>query len=167
MNKDLEEKAIDLSVISKIISDHQPFSQEEVISSLQEIQDSYGYLPKEAIDELAELTGTPVAKIYGVVTFYSGFFLTPHGKHSIKMCRGTACHVKKAPKILSAISGYLGIKDGETTDDMLFSLESIACLGTCFLSPIMLIGNQYYGKLTPKSAIKILEGIAKEEQDKK
>ena len=167
MNRDLEEKSIDLSAVSRIVSDHQPFSQEEVISSLQEIQDSYGYLPKEAIDELAELTGMSVAKIYGVATFYSGFFLEPHGKHSIKMCRGTACHVKKAPEILSAISGHLGIKDGETTDDMLFSLESVACLGTCFLSPVMLIGDQYHGKLTPESAIKILKGIAKEEKGKK
>ena len=166
MNKGLGEKVIDLSAVSKIISDHQPFSQEEVISSLQEIQDSYGYLPKEAIDKLAELTGTPVAKIYGVATFYSGFYLKPHGKYSIKLCRGTACHVKGEPEILSAVSSHLGIKDGETTRDMLFSLESVACLGTCFLSPVMLIEDQYYGKLTPQSAVKILNNIAKENKAK-
>ncbi len=141
--------------------------QEEIIPSLQKIQDSHGYLPKEAIDELAELTRIPVAKIYGVATFYSGFFLKPHGKYSIKLCRGTACHVKQAPEILSAISEHLGISDGETTDDMLFSLESVACLGTCFLSPVMLIGDQYHGKLTPQTAIEILKSIAKENKAKR
>ena len=115
---------------------------------------------------MAELTGTPVAEIYGVATFYSQFYLKPHGKYSIKLCRGTACHVKEAPKISEAISNHLGIKNGETTDDMFFSLESVACLGTCFLSPVMLIGDQYYGKLTPESAVEILKNIAKENKAK-
>ncbi|MEE8359995.1 MAG: NADH-quinone oxidoreductase subunit NuoE [Candidatus Omnitrophota bacterium] len=166
MNKVIEQENIDLTVISKIISRHRPFSQEEIITSLQEAQDHYGYLPKEVIDKLAELTMIPVAKIYGVATFYSQFHLVPHGKYSIKLCRGTACHVKSAPDILSAISEHLAIKDGETTDDMLFSLESVACLGTCFLSPVMLIGDQYYGKLTPQGAVKILEDIAREDRTK-
>ena len=166
MGKGTGQKVIDLSFMSKIVSRHEPFSQEELIGSLQETQDHYGYLPKETIDKLAELTSTPVAEIYGIATFYSQFYLEPHGKYSIKLCRGTACHVKEAPKILSAISSYLGIKDGETTDDMLFSLESVACLGTCFLSPVMLIEDQYYGKLTPQSAVEILENIAKENKAK-
>lgn len=166
MNKVIEQGKIDLSMISEIISRHRPFSQEDIIASLQEAQGHYGYLPKEVIDELAELTRIPVAKIYGVATFYSQFHLVPHGKYSIKLCRGTACHVKGAPDILSAISEHLGIEDGQTTGDMLFSLESVACLGTCFLSPVMLIGDQYYGKLTPQGAVKILEGIAGENRPK-
>ena len=165
-NKETAQENMNLSAVSEIVSRHQPFSQEEIIGSLQEAQDHYGYLPKEVMDELAELTGTPVAKIYGVATFYSGFYLKPHGKYSIKLCRGTACHVKGEPEILSAVSSHLGIKDGETTRDMLFSLESVACLGTCFLSPVMLIEDQYYGKLTPQSAVKILNNIAKENKAK-
>ncbi|MFH1752559.1 MAG: NADH-quinone oxidoreductase subunit NuoE [Candidatus Omnitrophota bacterium] len=166
MNKMAGQAEIDLSMISKIVSRYAPFSQEEIIASLQEAQDHYGYLPKEVIDELAELTGIPVAKIYGVATFYSQFHLVPHGKYSIRLCRGTACHVKGAPDIFSAISEHLGIEDGQTTNDMLFSLESVACLGTCFLSPVMLIGDRYYGKLTPEGAVKILEDIAKENRRK-
>ena len=166
MNKGARQERIDLSFMSGIVSTHVPFSREELIGSLQETQNHYGYLPEEAMDKLAELTNTPVALIYGIATFYSQFYLEPHGKYSIKLCRGTACHVKEAPKISSAISSHLGIKDGETTDDMLFSLESVACLGTCFLSPVMLIEDQYYGKLTPQSAVKILENIAKENEAK-
>jgi len=166
MSKGTGQKRIDLSFMSGIVSRHEPFSREELIDSLQETQDHYGYLPKETMDKLAELTGTPVAEIYGIATFYSQFYLKPHGKYSIRLCRGTACHVKEAPKISSAISSHLGIKDGETTDDMLFSLESVACLGTCFLSPVMLIEDQYYGKLTPQSAVKILANIAKENKAK-
>ncbi len=166
MSKVTEGKKIDLSFVSRIVSTHVPFSREELIGSLQETQDCYGYLPQEAMDKLAELTGTPVALIYGIATFYSQFHLKPHGKYAIKLCRGTACHVKEAPKISEAISGHLGIKDGETTDDMFFSLESVACLGTCFLSPVMLIGDQYYGKLTPEGAVETLKKIAKENKAK-
>ncbi|MCQ9207813.1 MAG: NADH-quinone oxidoreductase subunit NuoE [Omnitrophica bacterium] len=166
MTKALKQEGIDLSFMSKIVSTHVPFSREDLIGSLQETQDHYGYLPEEVMDKLAELTSTPVALIYGIATFYSQFHLKPHGKYAIKLCRGTACHVKEAPKISSAISSHLGIKDGETTNDMLFSLESVACLGTCFLSPVMLIGDQYYGKLTPESAIEVLENIAKENKAK-
>lgn len=166
MNKVVKQEQIDLSMISEIISRHRPFSQEDIITSLQEAQDHYGYLPREVIDELARMTGIPIAKIYGVATFYTQFHFRPHGKYTVRLCRGTACHVKGAPKILSTVSRYLGIKDGETTNDMLFSLESVACLGTCFLSPAMLIENQYYGKLTPESTIKILENIARENEKK-
>jgi len=166
MSKVTTQEKIDLSFMSEIVSKYVPFSREDLIGSLQETQDHYGYLPKEVMDRLAELTSTPVAEIYGIATFYSQFHLKPHGKHAIKLCRGTACHVKEAPKILSAISSHLGINDGETTSDMLFSLESVACLGTCFLSPVMLIGDQYYGKLTPESAVEILKNIAKENKAK-
>ena len=161
MNKKVGEK-IDLSIVSKITSKYRPFLQEDIIPSLQEMQDCYGYLPREGMNELARLTGVPAAKIYGVATFYAQFHLVPHGKYTVRACRGTACHVKGGPKILSAVSGHLRIKDGETTPDMLFSLESVACLGTCFLSPAMLIGSRYYGRLTPESAVKILKNIAKD-----
>jgi len=166
MTKATVKEKVDLSMVSEIVKREKPFSEKDIISSLQAMQDHYGYLPREAMDELAKITLTPIAKLYGVATFYSQFYLKPHGKYSIKLCRGTACHVKEAPRISSAISSHLGIKDGETTDDMLFSLESVACLGTCFLSPVMLIGDQYYGKLTPQSAVEILENIAKENKAK-
>ena len=125
------------------------------------MQDKHGFLPREAMHEMAKTTGIPVAKIYGVATFYSQFYFKPRGKYTILMCRGTACHVKGAESVLSAISRYLKIQDGETTEDELFSIETVACLGTCFLSPVMLVGSQYYGKLSSEGAVAILKRFKK------
>ena len=151
---------LDLSPIADIVAAHQPFCEGDIITAMQEVQKRYGYLPRPALDDLARRTGLPVAKFYGVATFYAQFYLEPHGKHTVRVCRGTACHVRAAPKILAAVTRALGIEDGQTTPDMLFSLETVACLGTCFLSPTMLVDNQYYGKLTPDQAVKILQALA-------
>jgi len=153
---------VDLAAVADIVTAHQPFSEAAIISALQEAQEVYGYLPRPVMDELARLTGVPVAKFYGVATFYSQFYLKPHGEHTIRLCRGTACHVRGAPRILAAITRHLGIADGETTGDMRYSLETVACLGTCFLSPVMLIDNQYFGKLTPDKAVTILDSFGGE-----
>jgi len=166
MKKKSGRNAVDISIVPEIVSKRIPFSQEEIVGSLQEMQERYGYLPREAMDELARLTGIPAAAIYGVATFYSQFHFKPRGKYTVRMCRGTACHVKGARHILSAVSRYLGIRDGETTDDLLFSIETVACLGTCFLSPAMLLGTQYYGELTPERAVAILETLKKSHSGK-
>jgi len=150
---------IDLTAVARIAAARAPFTEGDTVAALQEMQEAYGYLPREALDELAQLTGVPVAKFYGVATFYAQFYLAPHGKHTVRLCRGTACHVRGAPKILSAVSKHLGVEDGQTTEDMLFSLETVACLGTCFLSPAMLVGSQYFGRLTPDRAVRILDAI--------
>lgn len=151
---------LNLAPVAEIVAGHTPFAEADIIGALQEVQERYGYLPQPVMDELARLSGLPVAKFYGVATFYSQFYLAPHGKDTVRVCRGTACHVRNAPKVMEAVVRHLGIEDGETTPDMLFSLETVACLGTCFLSPVMLIGNQYFGRLTPDRAVKILKTIA-------
>ena len=154
------DSSIDLVPVAEIVASHTPFTEADIISSLQEVEERYGYLPQPAMDELARLSGQPVAKFYGVATFYAQFHLQPHGKHTVRVCRGTACHVRGAPKLLNSVVRHLGIEDGETTPDMLFSLETVACLGTCFLSPVMLVDNKYFGKLTPDKAVKILDTMA-------
>lgn len=149
----------DLAPVSEVVARHSPFTEADVIGALQDLQEAYGYLPRAVLDELARVTGVPVSHLWGVATFYAQFHLEPHGKHTVRLCRGTACHVRGAPKILRAVSRHLGIEDGETTGDMLFSLETVACLGTCFLSPAMLIDNQYFGRLTPDRAVRILDAF--------
>jgi NADH-quinone oxidoreductase subunit E len=153
--------ALDLAFVAAIVAGHAPFSEADIICSLQEAQDHYGCLPQPVLDELARLSGFPVAKFYGVATFYAQFHLTPHGRHTVRVCRGTACHVRGAPKVMDAVVRHLGVGDGETTPDMCFSLETVACLGTCFLSPVMLVDDRYYGNLTPEKAVKVLESMAK------
>jgi NADH-quinone oxidoreductase subunit E len=155
-----EQRALNLAAVAEIVSSYAPFTEGSIISALQDMQAHYGYLPREAMDEMARLSGVPVAKFYGVATFYAQFHFTPHGKHTVRVCRGTACHVRGAPKILDTVSKHLGIQDGETTPDMLFSLETVACLGTCFLSPVMLVDSKYYGNLAPEKAVKVLEVMA-------
>jgi NADH-quinone oxidoreductase subunit E len=153
------EGPIDLARVAEIVAAHSPFTEADVIGTLQEAQETYGYLPREVMDEIARLSGVPVARLYGVATFYAQFYLEPHGKYTVRLCRGTACHVRGAPKVYAAVSRHLGVEDGQTTDDMMFSLETVACLGTCFLSPTMLIGNQYFGRLTPDRAVKVLDAL--------
>jgi len=157
---------LDLTSVAEIVAAHAPFAEADIIGSLQDVQDRYGYLPQPAMDELARLSGFPVAKFYGVATFYAQFHLKPHGRHTVRVCRGTACHVRGAPKIMDSVVRHLGIGDGETTPDMCYSLETVACLGTCFLSPVMLVDNRYYGNLTPEKAVKVLEIMAESHADK-
>lgn len=135
-----------------------------LITILQKAQDIYGYLPIDVIYRVAEKTGNTPAKVLGVATFYTQFRLTEVGKNLIMLCKGTACHVNGADAVEKAICEYLNIKDGETTADKLFSLKTVACLGCCSLSPVMMINEDTYGSLTPSKAVDILKEIkAKEE----
>ena len=127
-----------------------------LIGLLQETQDHFGYLPPAALAEISRRIKVPLSRIYGVVSFYAQFYTTPRGKHTIRCCRGTACHVKGAGRVLDTIEDELQIADGQTTEDMLFCLEAVACLGTCFLAPVMMIDNQYFGNLTPQRVKQIL-----------
>ena len=129
----------------------------DLIPILQQIQNKYGYLPKEVLAEMSKRTSIPASRIYGVATFYEQFHLEPHGRHTIRCCRGTACHVKGGPNITEEIKSQLGIEPGGTTDDMVFTFETVACLGTCFLAPVIMIDNDYYGHLQPKDIKSILE----------
>jgi len=132
-------------------------SPSNLIGMLQSIQDAVGYLPPTALEELSRRARIPLSKIYGVVSFYAQFTTEPRGKHAVLCCRGTACHVKGAARIVDTVCETLGVGDGESTDDMLFHLETVACLGTCFLAPVIMIDNQYYGNLTAGRVESILD----------
>jgi len=127
-----------------------------LIPILQQVQDLYNYLPKVTLEYVAEKTGVPISSIYGVVTFYSQFHLQPRGKNIIRVCQGTACHVRGGKLILQKVEKELGIKAGHTTDDLRFTLETIACLGACGLSPVMKINDDTHGRLTEDDVPKIL-----------
>lgn len=134
-----------------------------LITILQQAQDIYGYLSQEAIMYISKKTGILPARIYGVATFYAQFRLTPVGKYLIMMCKGTACHVNGADRVEEAVVEHLGIHDGETTEDGVFTLNNVACLGCCSLAPVMMIksadGEETYGNLTKDSVVKILDEI--------
>ena len=134
-----------------------------LITILQKAQDIYGYLPKDVLYHVAERLGTTPAEVLGVATFYSQFRLTPIGKYLIMSCQGTACHVNGSERILAAISEYLGIKNGETTQDGLFTLEEVACLGCCSLAPVIMINGEAHGSLTPDKAVSVLKDIQAKE----
>lgn len=138
-----------------------------LITILQNAQEIYGYLPVDVILHISQRTGIKVTKIMGVATFYSQFRLEPVGKYLIMLCQGTACHVNGSLQIEKTINEYLGIKDGETTEDGLFTLKNVACLGCCSLSPVMMINDDTYGSLTPEKAVAIFKELqekAREEE---
>lgn len=148
----------DLSLLDPLIRKYKG-RKGNMIPLLQGAQNIYGYIPKEAFEKLSQDTGLNLSEMYGVATFYAQFRMNPVGKHIIKVCHGTACHVQNANSITDAIQDALKIKDTETTEDRLFTLESVACLGCCSLAPVMMIGDDTYGKLTGKAAVKIIKEI--------
>lgn len=137
--------------------------KKSLITVLQEKQEELGYLPMDELYKIAEETGNSPARVLGVATFYTQFRLQPVGKYLIMLCKGTACHVNGADGIEKAICEELGIADGGTTEDGLFSLKTVACLGCCSLSPAMMINDDTYGSLTPAKAVEILREIRKGE----
>jgi NADH:ubiquinone oxidoreductase subunit E len=147
---------LDLSKIDPIL---RKYSNQDgaLIPVLQEVQAIYGYLPEEALKTVGEHLRVPMSRIYGVVTFYAQFYLTPRGRHVIKSCQGTACHVRGAKGVLEALVRELKVEPGGTTEDFKFSLETVACVGACFLGPVIMIGEDYYGKLTPGRAVKAVK----------
>jgi NADH-quinone oxidoreductase E subunit len=127
-----------------------------LIPVLQEAQNAYGYLDKKVIECIAEKMNIPVSQIYGVVTFYAQFHLNPRGKNIIRVCQGTACHVRGAKMILKALEDALNITAGSTTPDLKFTLETVACIGACGLAPVMMVNDDTHGRLTPESVAQIL-----------
>ncbi len=133
-----------------------------LIALLQDIQGVHGYLPEDALKEVAEFLDMPLSGVYGVATFYNQFRLNPLGKNIISVCRGTACHVKGSADILTALEIELGVKAGETTRDKLFTLETVACIGACSIAPVININDEYYGRLAVKEIPKIINKYKKE-----
>lgn len=148
----------DLSLLTEVFRDMKKNS-DNLITVLQKAQDIYGYLPTDVLYEIAEKTGNSPAKVMGVATFYTQFRLKKAGKYLILLCKGTACHVNGADSIEKAICEELKISDGDTTEDGLFSLKTVACLGCCSLSPVMMINEETYGSLTPSKTVEILREI--------
>lgn len=127
-----------------------------LIPVLQAAQDIYGYLPADALAKIAVQLKLPLSKVYGVVTFYSQFHLNPRGRNIVRVCLGTACHVRGGAKILEALQEQLKIDDGETTEDLCFTLESVACIGACGLAPVIMVNEDTHGRLTPEQIPDIL-----------
>ncbi len=154
---------VDLDQLAPVLDKykHKPGS---LITILQKAQEIYGYLPMDVMEHIAEVTGVKPAELFGVATFYTQFRLEPIGKYLIMLCMGTACHVNGAAPICDAICDELKIEDGETTEDRMFTLNNVACLGCCSLSPVMMINGETYAKLTPDKTRKILRGIKKAEK---
>ena len=149
---------INLSLLDSILGEYAGVKG-SLITILQNTQEIYGYLPKEAIELISEKTGIATSEIMGVGTFYTQFRFEPVGKYLIMLCQGTACHVNSSELILQTIKDELGIDDGQTTEDGLFSLKCVACLGCCSLSPVMMINEDTYGSLTPDKTKKILKEL--------
>ena len=135
-----------------------------LIAVLQDVQKRLGYLPPAALREIASRSQTPLSRIYGVVTFYAQFYTQPRGRHTVRCCRGTACHVRGGKSVINSVKSALGLEDGETTEDMLFTFETVACLGACALAPVLVVDNTYYGKATPRRVQEILGRIAEEQR---
>jgi NADH-quinone oxidoreductase subunit E len=136
-----------------------------LIPLLQSAQETYGYVPESAIDHISQIVGIPSAEIYGVVTFYSQFRLRPTGKNIIKICDGTACHVNASSLMIKTIENELKVANNETTDDGLFTLQKVACLGCCSLSPVVMINEETYGRLTPKKVQQLLKEYRERSQE--
>ena len=154
MNKSLNE------ILSNYSGD-----KSELIPILQDIQSNLGYLPEQDIIKVSKFTGVPESEIYGVATFYTQFRFTPLGKKHIMVCKGTACHVKGAPQIIEGIERHLGIKEGEVTFDMEYSLESVGCLGCCALAPCAMINEDLESNMTLKDVKKIFSRIKRDSKD--
>ncbi len=157
------EAVVSAQLVEDIVNRHgnHPSS---LIAILQEVQQVYRYVPEAAMEVVSRATGIPEAKIYGVATFYENFSLEAKGKYVIKICDGTACHVRKSIPILQELKKVLELKDGvHTTPDGLFTLETVSCLGACGLAPVFTVNDQVYGKMTPASARAVIEAIRQEE----
>jgi NADH-quinone oxidoreductase subunit E len=128
-----------------------------LVPLLQDIQAEFNYLPEEMLRRVAESLGLPLSQVYSVATFYKAFSLEPKGEHVITVCLGTACHVRSAPAVVEELERILGIKSGETTRDMKFTLETVNCLGACALGPIVVMDGEYNGQMTPGKIRKAFE----------
>jgi len=155
-------EGLNLVVIDAIVHKHnvQPGA---VIPVLQEVQDSYGYVPPLAIERIAGNMGIPASEIFGIVTFYTQFRLQPLGKNLIKVCHGTACHLNGAERIAEALTRATGAREGETSQDGMFTVERVACLGCCSLAPCIMLNGEVHGRLTPEAVDRLIKQV-KEQQ---
>lgn len=148
----------------KEILDRHGRQSSRLIPILQEVQEIYRYLPKEIMNYIAQALGLPAGQVYGVATFYSHFALDPKGKYLIRLCDGTACHVRGSEPILRALREKLELSETKsTTDDALFTIETVSCLGACGLAPVVVINEDVHGQVTPEKAVKLIDDILQAE----
>jgi NADH:ubiquinone oxidoreductase subunit E len=157
----MKPKEIDWGQLSSIIEKHKT-EQWALIPMLQEIQEAIGYIPPESIEKISDAVNLFPAQVQGVITFYAGFTLKPKGKYVVRVCRGTACHVKGGQSILRLMKKELGLEEDETSPDYQFTLETVACLGACFLAPTMMVNRTYFGKLSPTKVSSVLAQFKKQ-----
>ncbi len=157
----MEPKAIDWDKLTSIVEKHKK-EKWGLIPLLQEIQETIGFIPPESIEPIAEALKLYPSEVQGVITFYSSFTFAPKGKSVIKVCRGTACHVKGSRGILRLMKKELSLEEGETSPDYQFTLETVACLGACFLAPTMMVNRDYFGKLSPTKVTTVLDQYGKD-----
>jgi NADH-quinone oxidoreductase subunit E len=143
-------------LVKQVLQKHQ-HDKALLVDVLQDIQAEIGYLPKEALEETSRGLGVPVSRVYSVATFFKAFSLTPRGRHLINVCMGTACHVRGSDKVLAQIEQELKIKAGETTPDLKFTLDTVNCVGACALGPMVIVGDDYHGEMTPEGVTSILK----------
>lgn len=143
-------------LLEELLDQHQAYPG-ALIPVLQKAQDIYGYLPAQVLVQVASGLGLPLSQVYGVATFYAQFHLNPRGRNIIRVCRGTACHVRGVSKVADEMMGILGVDVGQTTEDAKFTYEEVACIGACGLAPVMMINDRTFGKLTPEKAGEILK----------
>jgi NADH-quinone oxidoreductase E subunit len=154
----------DRDKLSEIIDNHKD-KKWGLIPLLQEVQEAFGFIPPQAIEPIADALQIYPSQVQGVITFYSGFSLKPKGRVVLKVCRGTACHVKGSRSILRMVQKDLGLKEGETSPDYQFTLETVACLGACFLAPTMMVNRDYFGKLNPTKVTSVLGEYRKDDKE--
>jgi NADH-quinone oxidoreductase subunit E len=155
-------KNIDLSAVNEIL-EKSGYQQQAIISILQDIQEIYHYLPREIVPLLSEKLGMSEAKIYSIATFYENFSLEPKGKYVLKVCDGTACHVRKSIPILEKLRSELGLsEDKKTTDDLNFTVETVSCLGACGLAPVLTVNDVVHPEMTPEKVVALLKTLKEE-----
>jgi NADH-quinone oxidoreductase subunit E len=149
---------LDFAPLDKVLEEYAG-QKGAIIPILQQVQEAYGYLPKEVLQEISKRTGIPVSKLLGVATFYAQFRLTRRGRHLIRVCDGTACHVRGASKCIETVEKQLGVPAGGTSEDYEYTMEIVYCLGSCGLAPVAVVDDRVYGRLTPNSLVEQLEGL--------
>ena len=149
--------------VEKVIERFPQAGRDSLIPILQAVQEAQGYLSEAAVARISRHLRIPASKVYGVATFYNQFRFQPKGRYHVLVCRGTACHVKGSAKVLEAIVKYLKVEPGKTTRDKMFSLETVACMGACALSPVLCINEDFYAKVSPAKAIKLIESYREKE----
>ncbi len=157
------EEVTNAEEIEQILADHAGRSRDDLIPILQEIQDTCGYLSREAVTSVGRYLNLPASKIYGVATFYNQFRFEPLGRYHIQVCRGTACHVKGSAGVMDMVINEIGVQPGQTSRDRLFSLEVVACMGACGLAPVICVNGEFHAKMTPRKLAQLVAEIRQKE----